>query len=77
MRTVEFDDVEVDFERAEVCRGRQMVHPDRVFPCEQSLRERRNTRAKFFENDWLRQKLNAQNPKHIQTVRGKGYRFTV
>jgi DNA-binding response OmpR family regulator len=26
---------------------------------------------------WLRQKLdNPQNPKHIQTVRGKGYRFT-
>jgi DNA-binding response OmpR family regulator len=27
---------------------------------------------------WLRQKLedNPQNPIHIQTIRGKGYRFT-
>jgi DNA-binding response OmpR family regulator len=27
---------------------------------------------------WLRQKLedNPQVPKHIQTIRGKGYRFT-
>jgi DNA-binding response OmpR family regulator len=27
---------------------------------------------------WLRQKLeeNAQSPRHIQTIRGKGYRFT-
>jgi len=27
---------------------------------------------------WLRQKLedNPQNPVHIQTIRGKGYRFT-
>ena len=27
---------------------------------------------------WLRQKLedSPQNPKHIQTLRGKGYRFT-
>jgi DNA-binding response OmpR family regulator len=27
---------------------------------------------------WLRQKLeeNAQTPRHIQTIRGKGYRFT-
>ena len=28
---------------------------------------------------WLRQKLeeNPQNPKHIHTIRGKGYRFSV
>jgi two-component system alkaline phosphatase synthesis response regulator PhoP len=56
---------------------------DRVVPREEILRK-----VWQYNNDvssrtldvhiaWLRQKLdNPQNPQHIQTIRGKGYRFT-
>ena len=99
VRTFAFDDVEVDFERAEVRKSKQMVpmaakelqllrylvhHRDRVVPREEILREvweydpEVSSRTIDVHIAWLRQKLdNAQDPKHIQTVRGKGYRFTV
>jgi two-component system alkaline phosphatase synthesis response regulator PhoP len=99
LRTFAFDDVEVDFERAEVSKSKQMVpmaakelqllrylvhHRDRVVPREEIQREvweydaEVSSRTIDVHIAWLRQKLdNAQNPKHIQTVRGKGYRFTL
>jgi two-component system alkaline phosphatase synthesis response regulator PhoP len=99
VRTFAFDDVEVDFERAEVRKSKQMVpmaakelqllrylvhHRDRVVPREEILREvweydpEVSSRTIDVHIAWLRQKLdNAQDPKHIQTVRGRGYRFTV
>jgi two-component system alkaline phosphatase synthesis response regulator PhoP len=99
LRTFAFDDVEVDFERAEVRKNKQMVpiaakelqllrylvhHRDRVVPREEILREvweydaEVSSRTIDVHVAWLRQKLdNAHNPRHIQTVRGKGYRFTL
>ena len=99
VRTIAFDDVEVDFERAEVRKGKQIVpmaakelqllrylvhHRDRVVPREEILREvweydgEVSSRTIDVHIAWLRQKLdNAQNPQHIQTVRGKGYRFSL
>jgi two-component system alkaline phosphatase synthesis response regulator PhoP len=56
---------------------------DRVVPREEILRKvwQYNTDVSSRTLDvhiaWLRQKLdNPQNPQHIQTIRGKGYRFT-
>jgi two-component system alkaline phosphatase synthesis response regulator PhoP len=99
VRTFQFDDVEVDFERSEVRKAGQAVnmaakelqllrylvdHRERVVTREEVLR-------KIWENSsevtsrtidvhiaWLRQKLESdpQSPRHIQTIRGKGYRFS-
>jgi DNA-binding response OmpR family regulator len=99
VRTFQFDDVEVDFERAEVRRaGREINiaakelqllqylvhHRDRVVPREEILQKvweyarEVTSRTIDVHVSWLRQKLdNPQNPRHIQTIRGKGYRFTV
>jgi two-component system alkaline phosphatase synthesis response regulator PhoP len=58
-------------------------HRDRVVPREEILQEvweydsEISSRTIDVHIAWLRQKLdNPQNPKFIQTVRGKGYRFT-
>ena len=58
-------------------------HRDRVVPREEILRQvweydsEVSSRTIDVHIAWLRQKLdNPQNPKFIQTVRGKGYRFT-
>jgi two-component system alkaline phosphatase synthesis response regulator PhoP len=58
-------------------------HRDRVVPREEILRQvweydsEVSSRTIDVHVAWLRQKLdNPQNPKFIQTVRGKGYRFT-
>jgi two-component system, OmpR family, alkaline phosphatase synthesis response regulator PhoP len=58
-------------------------HRDRVVPRDEILREvweydsEVSSRTIDVHVAWLRQKLdNPQNPKFIQTVRGKGYRFT-
>jgi two-component system alkaline phosphatase synthesis response regulator PhoP len=58
-------------------------HRDRVVPREEILQKvweydsQVTSRTVDVHVSWLRQKLdNPQNPKHIQTVRGKGYRFT-
>jgi two-component system, OmpR family, alkaline phosphatase synthesis response regulator PhoP len=58
-------------------------HRDRVVPREEILHEvweydsEVSSRTIDVHIAWLRQKLdNPQNPKFIQTVRGKGYRFT-
>jgi len=98
LKSFSFDDVEVDFERAEVTRGSRKVplaskelqlleylvlNRDRVLPREEILHEvwqydsEVNSRTVDVHVAWLRQKLdNPQNPKRIQTVRGKGYKFT-
>ena len=56
---------------------------DRVVPREEILKEvwqyngDVSSRTLDVHIAWLRQKLdNPQNPQHIQTIRGKGYRFT-
>jgi len=61
-----------------------VIHRDRVVPREEILEKvweygsDVSSRTVDVHVAWLRQKLdNPQNPKHIQTVRGKGYRFTV
>src|SRR3984893_3505298 len=58
-------------------------HRDRVVPREEILQQvweydsEVSSRTIDVHVAWLRQKLdNPQNPKFIQTVRGKGYRFT-
>jgi two-component system, OmpR family, alkaline phosphatase synthesis response regulator PhoP len=58
-------------------------HRDRVVPREEILQQvweydgEVSSRTIDVHIAWLRQKLdNPQNPKFIQTVRGKGYRFT-
>ena len=97
VRNVTFDDVEVDFERAEVRKGGESVsmaakelqllqylvhHRERVVLREEILREvweyggDVSSRTIDVHIAWLRQKLdNPQSPRHIQTIRGKGYRF--
>jgi two-component system alkaline phosphatase synthesis response regulator PhoP len=94
----QFDDVEVDFERAEVRRAGLPVsvaakelqllqylvhHRDRVVPRDEILQKvweyasEVSSRTIDVHVAWLRQKLdNPQSPRHIQTIRGKGYRFT-
>jgi len=98
VRSFQFGDIEIDFERAEVCKAGQPLalagkelqllrylvnHRDRVVPREEILRQvweydsEVSSRTIDVHIAWLRQKLdNPQNPKFIQTVRGKGYRFT-
>jgi two-component system alkaline phosphatase synthesis response regulator PhoP len=98
VRSFEFGDVQIDFERAEVRKGGQPIaiaskelrllrylidHRDRVVPREEILKNvweyntEVNSRTIDVHVAWLRQKLDQpQNPQHIQTIRGKGYRFT-
>src|SRR5882762_1520103 len=98
VRTFQFSDVKVDFERAEVSKGGQPVtlaakelqllrylihHRDRVVPREEILQKvweydsEVSSRTVDVHVVWLRQKLdNPHSPRYIQTVRGKGYRFT-
>jgi len=74
----------VDVAAKELLLLRYLVdHRDRVVPREEILQEvweydsQVTSRTVDVHVSWLRQKLdNPQNPKHIQTVRGKGYRFT-
>ena len=98
VRSINFGDVQIDFERAEVRKAGQPLalaakelqllrylvnHRDRVVPREEILQQvweydsEISSRTIDVHIAWLRQKLdNPQNPKFIQTVRGKGYRFT-
>ncbi len=98
LRSYQFGDVEIDFERAEVSKGGEPLalaakelqllrylihHRDRVVPREEILQQvweydsEISSRTIDVHIAWLRQKLdNPQNPKYLQTVRGKGYRFT-
>jgi two-component system, OmpR family, alkaline phosphatase synthesis response regulator PhoP len=98
VRSFNFGDVQIDFERAEVRKAGQPLalaakelqllrylvnHRDRVVPREEILQQvweydsEVSSRTIDVHIAWLRQKLdNPQNPKFIQTVRGKGYRFT-
>jgi two-component system alkaline phosphatase synthesis response regulator PhoP len=98
VRTFQFGDVEIDFERAEVRKQGQPLslaakelqllrylvnNRDRVVPRDEILQQvweydsEVSSRTIDVHIAWLRQKLdNPQNPKYIQTVRGKGYRFT-
>jgi two-component system, OmpR family, alkaline phosphatase synthesis response regulator PhoP len=74
----------VDVAAKELLLLRYLVdHRDRVVPREEILQKvweydsQVTSRTVDVHVSWLRQKLdNPQNPKHIQTVRGKGYRFT-
>ncbi len=100
VRTFQFANIEVDFDRAEVRKNGQPVslaakelqllrylvdNRDRVVPREEILQRvweynsEVSSRTIDVHVAWLRQKLeeNPQYPKHIQTIRGKGYRFTV
>ena len=99
VRSFHFEDVHVDFERAEVRKGGEPVsmaqkelqllrylvdHRERVVTREELLREIWEYNADVSSRTidvhiaWIRQKLESdpQNPRHIQTIRGKGYRFT-
>ncbi len=60
-----------------------VLHRDRVLPREEILQKvwqydsEVNSRTVDVRVAWLRQKLdNPQSPKRIQTIRGKGYKFT-
>jgi two-component system alkaline phosphatase synthesis response regulator PhoP len=100
LKTFQFGDVEVDFERARLLRSGQPVnmagkelqllqylihHRGRVVPREEILQNvweyssEVTSRTIDVHVVWLRQKLesNPQQPKHIHTIRGKGYRFSV
>lgn len=74
----------VDVAAKELLLLRYLVdHRDRVVPREEILQKvweydsQVTSRTVDVHVSWLRQKLdNPQNPKHIQTVRGKGYRFS-
>ncbi|HYW44874.1 MAG TPA: response regulator transcription factor [Bryobacteraceae bacterium] len=99
VRTFQFDDVEVNFERAEVRKNGERLNlaakelqllrylvdnRERVVPREEILQKvweyssEVSSRTIDVHVAWLRQKLeqDPQFPKHIQTIRGKGYRFT-
>ena len=99
VRSFQFADVDVDFERAEVRKSGQQIslaakemqllrylvdHRERVVTREEVLRKiweyssEVNSRTIDVHIAWLRQKLeqDPQTPRHIQTIRGKGYRFT-
>jgi two-component system, OmpR family, alkaline phosphatase synthesis response regulator PhoP len=98
VRSFRFGSVEIDFERAEVRKGGQLIgvaakelqllqylidHRDRVVLRGEILQEvwkydpQVTSRTIDVHIAWLRQKLDdADSPLHIQTVRGKGYRFT-
>ena len=99
VKTFQFGNVEVDFERSETRKdGRSVGMAAKEL---QLLRFLVNNRQRVVSRDeilqkvweynsevssrtidvhiaWLRQKLedDPQNPRHIETIRGKGYRFT-
>jgi two-component system alkaline phosphatase synthesis response regulator PhoP len=97
LRSFQFGDVEMDFDRAKVSRAGQPVNMaakelqlisylvqnrDRVIPREEILQKvwqytgSVSSRTLDVHIAWLRQKLdNPHNPQHIQTIRGRGYRF--
>jgi two-component system alkaline phosphatase synthesis response regulator PhoP len=98
VRTFQFGDVEIDFDRSEARKSGQPVnmaakemqllhylidHRERVVSREEILQKvweyssEVTSRTVDVHVAWLRQKLdNPQSPRHIQTIRGKGYRFT-
>jgi len=98
VRTFQYDDVEMDFERARILKAGQPVNlaakeiqlifylvqnRGRVVPRAEILRKvwqynaDVSSRTLDVHISWLRQKLdNPCHPQHIQTIRGKGYRFT-
>jgi two-component system alkaline phosphatase synthesis response regulator PhoP len=99
VRSFQFGDVEVDFERAEAHKAGRPVgmaakelqllrylvdNRQRVVSREEILRHvweyssEVSSRTIDVHVSWLRQKVedNPQHPKHIETIRGKGYRFT-
>jgi two-component system, OmpR family, alkaline phosphatase synthesis response regulator PhoP len=99
VRSFQFEDIDVDFERAEVRRAGEPVgmalkelqllrylvdHRERVVTREELMREIWEYSAEVSSRTidvhiaWIRHKLerDPQNPRHIQTIRGKGYRFT-
>ncbi len=99
IRSFEFADIEIDFERAQVRKyGQPVSMAGKELQLLRYLIDRRGTvvpREEILQNvweynsdvtsrtvdvhvSWLRQKLedNPQNPKHIHTIRGKGYRFS-
>jgi two-component system OmpR family response regulator len=98
VRTFQFADVEMDFERSEIRKGGQTIamsakelqlisylvqNRDRVVTREEALKKvwqynhDVSSRTLDVHISWLRQKLDhPHNPQHIQTIRGKGYRFT-
>jgi two-component system alkaline phosphatase synthesis response regulator PhoP len=99
VRSFQFNDVDVDFERSEVRKSgapvslaakemqllRYLVdHRERVVTREEVLRKiweyssEVTSRTIDVHIAWLRAKLESdpQNPRHIQTIRGKGYRFS-
>lgn len=99
VKTFQFGEIQVDFERAELLKRGQQVsiagkelqllrylihHRGRVVPREELLQNVWEYSSDIASRTidvhvaWLRQKLedNPQNPKHIHTIRGKGYRFS-
>jgi two-component system alkaline phosphatase synthesis response regulator PhoP len=99
VRTFQFADVAIDFERAEVRKSGERLnlaakeiqllrylidHRERVVTRDEVLQKiweyngEVSSRTIGVHIAWLRQKLenDPQNPRHIQTVRGRGYRFT-
>lgn len=99
IKTFQFGDVEVDFDRAELLKNGQRVGmAGKEFQLLRYLIDQRGRvvgRDELLQNvweynsdvssrtidvhvAWLRQKLedNPQMPKHIHTIRGKGYRFS-
>jgi len=98
VRTFEFSDVSIDFERAEVKKSGERLslaakelqllrylvdHRERVVTRDEVLKKvweyssDVTSRTIDVHIAWLRQKLESdpQNPRHIQTIRGRGYRF--
>jgi two-component system, OmpR family, alkaline phosphatase synthesis response regulator PhoP len=99
LKSFQFEDVEIDFERATLLKSGQQVnmagkemqllqylihHRGRVVPREEILHNvweyssDVSSRTIDVHVAWLRQKLeaNPQQPRHIHTIRGKGYRFS-
>jgi len=99
VRTFEFSDVTIDFERAEVRKSGERLnlaakemqllrylvdHRERVVSRDEVLQKvweyasDVTSRTIDVHIAWLRQKLESdpQNPRHIQTIRGRGYRFS-
>ena len=99
IQTFRFANIEIDFKRAEVRKGGDLVNlaskelqllrylidnRERVVLREELMRHvweyasDASSRTIDTHVAWLRQKLeeNPQSPQHIQTIRGRGYRFT-
>jgi two-component system, OmpR family, alkaline phosphatase synthesis response regulator PhoP len=99
VRTFQFADIEIDFERATVLKGGQPLnlaakelqllrylidHRGLVVTREEALKtiweysSEVNSRTVDVHIAWLRQKIEQDpaNPRHIHTIRARGYRFT-